>query len=940
MKTLFLRLLGVLFLVMYTPGIYAVDDDRTITSSIQNSKETTVIVNDVMYMLPEEEPSLSFSFTDTAAIYSIEAANFILTDVTGNTHHSSFRNRTINNNTVVFGEHTFIVPDVGIDYTAKVIIQYTLRSGKNRMLVYDIPMTFHKCNTPQIENVTSINGTYYAGTPIDLVMTNIGGNSNGWRFLWPTGLSNSPTYSFETTSDGNIIKDESFTVTVYNYAPDNETVWLSQDFNFEIYTYSKPNLELLANDKLILVDGDEQTLGINVDGGNPSTWTYEWYLNNERIEHSDAKLSLIAENKSIHDITMYYQLVAKNSLVNSTTFSKTFNFEVCVKPMPKAELATANDIVLLHDQQYTFALATTGGDKEWEFEWFIDNKKIDSVSINKFIVTAQNTTNSVLYNTYKVTARNEVNKRLFEYNYQFELETWPAVTEGYSSTEQNCYYGDEVILSANLTGGFKDGWSYIWNGDIQATNDSYSYVVPFSSSSSTNKKVTLKVINDHEKAPYRPLYEKEIQFEIIGWSHGSIKALTYDNVKKCYRSGDDIVISTEVEGGYPNWTFEWYYNNSLIQTTSTPEYTFEAYTNFGNEFVVDKIKLIAVNSIPETNKSKSSETEIDFEIYPEAIFPEDFMLSAIECLDEKEYSIREGNNLTLSVELATGGYYVDNDTHWQYTWYENIDNNYSVLKSSNLPDKSSLDLGIVSSPVTGVKHIEKKRYSLEILNKGPYETNWYERFYDTKNLKIYTRPSSPDKLQIKGNGSSNVLICTMALSDQLLKERKYEFVFGYTDEDGVDHEMLPTSNRWCQIDNKVSVKDSRYRFWVYSLWVYDEKNYVSSGKRYLNGDLDENFDASCFDNVKVDSRGSTTNIESIEDVGFVFDGNILSLSDTNSERCTVNVTSIDGKNIETKILIGNKSSVDIIDFSTYTSGVYIVHIKTKERMFSRKIVVL
>ena len=375
MKTLLVRLLGVLLLIIYTPGIYAVDDERTITSSIQKSKETTVIVNDVMYMLPEEEPSLSFSFTDTAAIYSIEAANFILTDVEGNTHQSSFRNRTINFNTVIFGEHTFIVPEVGIDYTAQVIIQYTLRSGENKILEYDIPTTFHKCNTPQIEDVTSINGTYYAGTPIDLVITNTGGNSNGWSFLWPTGLSNSPTYSFKTTSDGNIINDESFTVTVHNYAPDNETVWLSQNFNFEIYTYPQPNIESLANDKLILVDGDEQTLGINVDGGNPSTWTYEWYLNNERIDHSDAKLSIIAENKTIHDFTMHYRLVAKNSLVNSTTFSKTFDFEVCVKPMPKAELASANDIVLLHDQQYTFALARTSAE-EYLFLGFADRNAI------------------------------------------------------------------------------------------------------------------------------------------------------------------------------------------------------------------------------------------------------------------------------------------------------------------------------------------------------------------------------------------------------------------------------------------------------------------------------------------------------------------------------------------------------------------------------------
>ena len=70
MKTLLVRLLGVLLLIIYTPGIYAVDDERTITSSIQKSKETTVIVNDVMYMLPEEEPRIKASkFKDYIKYY-------------------------------------------------------------------------------------------------------------------------------------------------------------------------------------------------------------------------------------------------------------------------------------------------------------------------------------------------------------------------------------------------------------------------------------------------------------------------------------------------------------------------------------------------------------------------------------------------------------------------------------------------------------------------------------------------------------------------------------------------------------------------------------------------------------------------------------------------------------------------------------------------------
>ena len=91
------------------------------------------------------------------------------------------------------------------------------------------------------------------------------------------------------------------------------------------------------------------------------------------------------------------------------------------------------------------------------------------------------------------------------------------------------------------------------------------------------------------------------------------------------------------------------------------------------------------------------------------------------------------------------------------------------------------------------------------------------------------------------------------LSDDMLSSLGYSFIYGYTDGEGMKHELTTTTQRYCHID-PATYTDSSNRFWAYALWTYEDGSVVSSGLRYLDGSVDENFDASVFNGTY--SQGS------------------------------------------------------------------------------------
>ena len=623
-------------------------------------------------------------------------------------------------------------------------------------------------------------------------------------------------------------------------------------------------------------------------------------------------------------------------LTDNEYYALTKTHEYVIYSQPTGEKTSSDDIALLHGQEYTFAISTQGGlPSGWTYEWFLDGVKIDGATTNAYTVKAQNNSNNAKNLVYKVFARNVTNNITRDFEFEFNVEIWPAASETHSDLMHDIYYGDNVTLAVDVTGGYRYGWRYEWilNNNVVSTDDTYNYYAASQYTNSKTQKIYLNVYNEHEKSPISTMFSKRLEFIVTSWSHGSVEMVS--GVEH-HRSGDPISVSANVSGGYPNWTYEWYYDGELLHTSSEPSYTFTAENNYSDSYVEDLITVVATNTIPKSGDSKSSQAYAYFTIWPVVEFPDEVNVGTVEY--NGTYYIREGNDLPFSVDLATGGYNAYYDSYWTYQWAADG----TIVKSSSYDGKNSYTAEKISGQNSNTKAVMDRTYRLAIVNSGPYGETWYSKTYDIP-VKVYSKPAIPSSLVVKGNGNSNTLVCTSTLDDAVLESREYSFVFGYTDIYGEDHFMEPTTKRWYQFDSRISVKNPNYTFWVIARWDYSNDIYVTSGRRYLNGGTDNLFDASCFNNIKVTTRGDvgegTTDIEQVMCDDVKFDGTTLVANAASLVDGAVEIFSIDGKCLDV-IDLGRKQYFnEKIDMSEYESGIYIINVKIGETLVNKKVLV-
>ena len=191
--------------------------------------------------------------------------------------------------------------------------------------------------------------------------------------------------------------------------------------------------------------------------------------------------------------------------------------------------------------------------------------------------------------------------------------------------------------------------------------------------------------------------------------------------------------------------------------------------------------------------------------------------------------IREGDMLGLFAERPTG--FENND--WTYEWYLNgvlaADGKYAVVTA-----------GEDSGWQGNVKEIIAQEYEVDIFN-GIGD----ELILQLPKVSVYSRPLTPPELLKKGDGVSYSFVAMSQFTDKELQNLGYSFVFGYTDGDGVNHVISNSKLRYCHTTKDI-YENSQYKFWVYTAWTFPDGATITSGLRYLDGTLDEDFDRSDF----------------------------------------------------------------------------------------------
>lgn len=276
------------------------------------------------------------------------------------------------------------------------------------------------------------------------------------------------------------------------------------------------------------------------------------------------------------------------------------------------------------------------------------------------------------------------------------------------------------------------------------------------------------------------------------------------------------------------WSFAWTKNGEVVSKSS-------------------ELNITAINEsatvIAETYRVKV-ENEIDKVVILSEIF--DFVVQIYPAVgqipDDGGISIsggdggtanktREGNTVTLSATAPSGGY----PQGWEYVWSAG---QREIGEGEAVETVASMSAGTSMA-------VEQTTYRLEMTNYGPEGDVW-AKFNFSSNLDVYRRPQTPLQLLRKGDGTSHTFVAMMPMADSQLEQLDYKFVYGLTDSKGNDRIIDITDLRYCHTEADV-YNNSTNKFWVYTIWNYRDGSVVSSGLRYLDGSVDESFDASAFD---------------------------------------------------------------------------------------------
>ncbi|MDE6491374.1 MAG: Ig-like domain-containing protein, partial [Muribaculaceae bacterium] len=384
-------------------------------------------------------------------------------------------------------------------------------------------------------------------------------------------------------------------------------------------------------------------------------------------------------------------------------------------------------------------------------------------------------------------------------------------------------------------------------------------------------------------------------------------------------SGETLELKVNYSGGLESgWRFDWRIDDSQQSESDKAEYEFaesaagkyrvsvHVVNNCDGEVIYDHTFIIGVNVWAR----------------PELPGEEDVDVNAPNSATDSDgvVRVRQNDTLILSVAEGQGGY----DDGWTYDWSMN---GIAFGYGSEIETTATMSDG-------DAKAIERRNYSVDVTNIAPNGTIWARTGVNVA-TDVYRRPVTPSSLVRKGSGASHTLICMLTVPNNRLDPLGYSFVYGYEAADGSEHEIARTSERYCRASEQV-YNNPANRFWVYAVWRYDDGCTVTSGKRYLDGSVDEGFNASVFDPSQAGAFGADFRNPAnwIKVSGKSVGVSVDSDSDT-----FITIYNAGGLMIRSLTVEAGTSVREQIDLSTLSDGIYIVNVTSGNEAVSRKFII-
>jgi hypothetical protein len=379
-----------------------------------------------------------------------------------------------------------------------------------------------------------------------------------------------------------------------------------------------------------------------------------------------------------------------------------------------------------------------------------------------------------------------------------------------------------------------------------------------------------------------------------------------------YNTQEDVTFSIDAHGGNDaGWSLQWQHEDKDIEGGNGSSYTIS-----GKDVSLDQSGNYSVRV---ENKAEDGTSLFATQIKGYLLTVYD-RLSACKVQGDSRIivnngKIRHGESLYISCDIS--------DAEWKYRW--RIDDN--PIDNDSLPYLNYTD----STPFSG-EGMDTRRltFYLETTNDS------ISKFYGVP-LIVYNHPRTPIKLTRKGNGSSHTFIIMLpnGLTDDVLAQNRYQFVFGYTDAYGIDHDLTTTSSRYFRMDNARDYNNTSTKYYAYSLWNYPDGALVTSNKCILDAD-EEYFDGSDFDMV---TRSDVTSITHALSEQVNIHGNHISAYFDKPVRVSVTICSVHGDVVAKHVLGIKKNYNEQIAVNGLTPGIYLLIYNYDTRVEVEKVIV-
>ena len=760
--------------------------------------------------------------------------------------------------------------------------------------------------------------------PLKLGVETSGGDPSAWTYVWTLDKE-----SLGSTADVSkvLTKPGSYTykLTLKN-APEGIDIAdiYTVAFTGTVYYWDNVQVTDLCKDKLVLLSGSTQTIGISTTGGNTEGWTYTWSNGQGQVP----SFSYQATNEDSKPISSDIILTAVNKTVlgkELAHINRTYN--ITVWPKPIYEGTETKESVTCSGRQNVLSVNIIGGiPSEWKYVWKKNGSPLNcntstySYTENEADKTVNNYTVHV---TYDHEGQNQIDKNL-----SFQITVWPEpVISKIPANDVNGYYGDTKTFEIDFNGGYQpdgteegSGWTYEWyiGSQKQEAGKTLTYTVPTASVNGQLYDLKVVLMNSYKGTVWK---KQERKINVYSWSKGRVSAALCDSIDKALdktsvRHNTEFKLDTELDGGYDNgWTFNWKHNGTELPSQKK-SYLVTKCADEISDFREDEYTLHYTNKI-ENTVGCTGDITYNLRIWAEARFPETGI--------QGPSKVRKDQNYVLSIGEATGGYALKASKDWQYIWSNTTRGTQSTFneKFTTLPTNSF------------EKGISQVAHYVNVVNYGPSGNRWDRQHYDYV-VDVYNQPLTPVQLMLKGNGTSRTFICLSSLTDQQLAAYDYQFVFGYT-SGNEDYEFeAPDHQRYVTLS---STGLSRID-WVYAKWVYEDGTVVTSGKRYLSGDIDADFNGSSFvsgNRAPTDETGVEDVLTNSDQLQFVGNSFVANLSEP-TPAC-LSIYNVSGRLLD-RITFDSQSSYNE-SFQNYlmNPGIYMVEVIVGHQRIVKKVCV-